>query len=464
MATKAVILIPAEPGESLPSYLFSPVVGLPLLNRLIFSLWRAGIDRVSLVASADARLQLEKRLARMKGPGGDTCQIYCQWPDLWAAAPEGPENAPSLLVMTANVLATPKFLADFARFPVPPGQVALAVTGCPANAMPGAHRGTAYQAVLENHLVTSLKAARGPGNHCALSLVLFSPSAWRDWQSWFASRNLSEDTAAASEDAFFPYLARQAREKRLLGVESDSLSVGLVHNEQDARAASARLIAATQGSPWGEGYLESSVNRRLARKILLHLAVSAPGLNPNLITVSDLLLGLAAVAGFLTGNYWASLGAALLLPLVIVLDTLDGLLARLTFQETPQGLLLDLYGDTLLNLLIFFGIAVGQYRATGRPLFLFMPVPLTIGFAWCWRLTNPLRNKTMETVLTRGPAAPPELRSVAEKAVNETTSRDFFYLILLCALLNLLDWFIISAAVGINLFALFLARRRRPGR
>jgi len=295
-------------------------------------------------------------------------------------------------------------------------------------------------------------------------MALFSQSAWRDWQSWLMGQALSEGAPAAPDTALFPYLALQAREKRVQGIESDSVSVALIQNDQDAREATTRLINAAQGSPWGEGYLESSVSRRLARKILLRLTAAAPKINPNFITVSDLLLGLVAVAGFLTGNYWAGLGAALLLPLVIVLDMLDGLLARLTFQESREGRVLDLYGDTILNLLIFCGIAVGQYRATGRVLFLFLLIPRTIGYIWCWRLTNPLKDETRKTMDGLSPLEPQEFRTRPEKALNETISRDFFYLIVLAALFNILDWLIIAVAIGANLFGLFLFWRQRQER
>ncbi len=465
MATQALILIPAEQGQVLPRHLFSPIVGLPFLHRLIFSLWRAGISRVCLMAPAEVRPQLEKHLARVKGLAGGTLEVFSKWQDLRLEALNNREDS-SILVMAADMLATPAYFAEFSRFPVPAEGLALAITDCQAKArpLPPGGRAAAIQVSVERHLVTSLRFSTRSGNHCALGLALFSQSAWRDWRSWLLGQGLAEVPDAALDAALFPYLAEQAQKKRLMGIETDAAAVAVVQNHQDVKNAAVRLIMAVQGSPWGEGYLESLVNRRLARQILLRLADTATLVHPNLITVSDLLLGLVAVAGFLTGNYWAGLGAALLLPFVIILDSLDGLLARLTFQESPEGRLLDLYGDTALNLLIFYGIAVGQYRATGQALFLILLVPITIGYVWCWRLTNPLKDKRRETIGGLSPLGPKEFSAKPEKVLNETTSRDYFYLILLCAFFNVLDWLIIAIALGINLFALFLGWRQRRKR
>jgi phosphatidylglycerophosphate synthase len=465
MLTHAIILVPEEQDHGLPPYLFKKVIGLPVLHRLIYSLWRAGIVRVSLLTAPEAAPSLEQDIAHISQTGGGAYQVYATWHALWSAAQDSQADSP-VLVLTANVLATPKFLAEFARFPVPSGQLALAVTGPPESTAGAACRlnQPSYQAILEDNLVTSIELSSQPENPCALGLGLFSRSAWEGWQQWHLSQAWPEAAPPTDpHEALFPYIAEQTRKGKVIGVASDPHAVSIIHSDQDLKPAAVRLIAATEGSPWGEGFLESSVNRRLARKILLHLADSATQVNPNLITVSDLVIGLVAVAGFLTGTYWGSLIAALLLPLVIVLDTLDGLLARLTFQESRQGIVLDLYGDTILNLLIFYGIALGQYRATDQSLFLVLLIPLTLGYVWCWRLTDPLQGESQKKAAKLAPVGSKEFHSASEKAVNESASRDFFYLILLCALFNILDWFIIAVAVGANLFALFLYRRQRPG-
>jgi hypothetical protein len=462
MATQAVILIPAQKGK-VPPHLFAPIVGLPYLHRLILSLWRAGISRVCLMVPAAVRPQLEKRLGRVEGSAAGTLEVVSRWQDLEPAAPNHPEDG-AILLMTADMLASPAFYAEFSQAPLPAEGLALAVTDCQPGAQPVGGRASAVQVSLERHLVTCLGFSASSGNHCSLGLALFSQSAWREWRSWLLDRSLAEMPDAALEAALFPYLAEQARQNRLMGITIEADTVAPVRSDQDVKNAAVRLIVAAKGSPWGEGYLESSVNRRLAREILLRLSDKATLINPNFITVSDLLLGLVAVAGFLTGNYWASLGAALLLPWVIVLDTLDGLLARLTFQESPQGRLLDLYGDSTLNLLLFLGISVGQYRATGQTLFLVLLIPLTVGYIWCFRLTNPLPDKHLDTVTGLSPLSPKEFHTKPEKMLNEAISRDYFYIIILCALFNALDWFIIATAIGTNLFGLFLIWRQRRQR
>lgn len=291
-------------------------------------------------------------------------------------------------------------------------------------------------------------------------LVLFSSDAWQGWRKWQQDQSHTKSSPAVHiELSLLPYIVRQAEEDKVLGVISDLSFISLSHPDQDRAQAAARLIMAGQGSPWGKGYLETALNLKLARKILPRV-LSTP-ITPNQITVINLFIGLIAVLGFAWGTYWASLGAALLLALIITLDCLDGWVARLKFQESQLGSRLDFYGDTVLNLLIFWGIAFGQYQVSGWPLILGLGLLLTLGYGLCWWILD-----HPEIRPQAAPDSPPGRLQKGSKTIKDgkifqqAVSRDFFYIILLGALLNGLDWLIIGIAVGTNIFALFLYRRR----
>ncbi len=255
---------------------------------------------------------------------------------------------------------------------------------------------------------------------------------------------------------FYGYVARKAIQNRVLGIVLDPSGILSVYDDQDQAVATAHLIAAQDSSPVGEGILENSWNRRIARLILPWILTR--GITPNQITLASLLVGLLAVWGFAQGSYGASVGAALLLPLILVLDCLDGAVARLKFQESRLGALLDLHGDTVLNLLLLMGISVGCYRTSGHPLFLASGLLLTVGYLACWWLINFADTKPIIA------DQPPESQvSSSDQILEEAVSRDFFYIILLLAILNWLDWMIVATAVGTNIFALIFYRRKSDG-
>jgi phosphatidylglycerophosphate synthase len=461
MAGHALILLPEEAGQVLPPYFFSRIAGLPLLYRLIYSCWRSGVNRVSIMAPREARADLESHLDRIYTRKGGAVQLISDWQDLWNHT-QGDQGDGPMLVLVADLLPLPTFMAEFAHFPVPAGSLALAVTGPPGSGEVCAfrERHPAYLATRQDRLITSLGFYAPPGNCCAMGLVAFSKAAWEDWRLW-QGRQSGTDSGTSPETWLYPYLAEQAREKKIVAVESPPLGVSLVSGSQDLRQVGFRLITATAGSPWGEGYFEGSLNRELARKILWR--ISEWPVTPNYITASNYLLGLAAIAGFLNGTYWGCLAGALFLPLIMVLDCLDGLLARVIFRETWEGVLLDLYSDRVQDVLILCGISIGQYRATGRPLFLALLLPLILGYAWCWRETNPIRGKSREKVEDLLRTRSRKKQPPGERVLTEAASRDFFYLILLFALFNHLDWFILATGIGTGLFALVLLWLRRRG-
>ncbi len=460
MSGHALILIPEEDGLGLPPHLLSRIAGLPLLYRLVYSCWRAGVERVAIMVPPQTLAEAESHLAQIHTRRGGTLQFFSDWQALWNLTPGGRLDGPRL-VLVANVLPIPTFFAEFTHFPVPAGNLALAVAGPPGSGEACALRAEhpLYLATRQDQRVTSLGFYTPPGNCCAVGLVSFSPAAWGDWRSWQAGQQSGKSSPGGPETLLFPYLAEQAQENKVVAVESPPLGLSLVSKHQDLRQVAFRLITATHGSPWGEGFLESSINRELARKILLRIA-DWP-VTPNYVTIINYLLGLFAVGGFLSGTYWGGVAASLFLILVMVLDCLDGLMARVTFRETWQGILLDLYGDTVLNLLIFCGIAIGQYRVTGQKFFLFLLPLIIVGYIWCWRETDPTLGKSREHLEHKIRTRPKESRSPGQQAVNEATSRDFFYLILLLALFDHLDWFIVATGLGSSIFALVLWRQRR---
>jgi hypothetical protein len=124
---------------------------------------------------------------------------------------------------------------------------------------------------------------------------------------------------------------------------------GPVESAPDAIGMQARRCA--RG---GDGWLSERTVRRMSRKVT-PLAVRA-GLAPNTVTVISLLTGAAAVACALTGTRWGYLATALLMVVSLVLDCVDGEVARWTHRYSRVGAWLDAVGDRVKEYSIWFAV------------------------------------------------------------------------------------------------------------
>ncbi|MGA7290377.1 MAG: CDP-alcohol phosphatidyltransferase family protein, partial [Terriglobales bacterium] len=110
--------------------------------------------------------------------------------------------------------------------------------------------------------------------------------------------------------------------------------------------------------------IHTSFNRRLCRpfvRLLSHTSVS-----PNAVTLGGVVISIVSAIAFARGSYWWSVLGALLFYVAGLFDEMDGMLARVTFAESPQGTWLEGFADGLSYLLLFGGITIGLHRHYGR--------------------------------------------------------------------------------------------------
>jgi phosphatidylglycerophosphate synthase len=96
-------------------------------------------------------------------------------------------------------------------------------------------------------------------------------------------------------------------------------------------------------------------------KILTWLAVRI-GATPNQVTLLSFAIGLSAAYSFSQGGFAATLVGAILLQLSIIVDCVDGELARYTRKFSSLGAWLDAVTDRVKEYLVFFGLAYGAAR------------------------------------------------------------------------------------------------------
>ncbi|MCX6453634.1 MAG: DUF5941 domain-containing protein [Actinobacteria bacterium] len=107
---------------------------------------------------------------------------------------------------------------------------------------------------------------------------------------------------------------------------------------------------------------------RKISKLFTWLAVQLK-MTPNQVTLISFAIGLFSAYEFSKGNFWAIFAGAALLQLSIIIDCVDGELARYTRQFSQLGAWLDAITDRIKEYLVFFALAYGAAK-NGRDLWI----------------------------------------------------------------------------------------------
>jgi len=103
-------------------------------------------------------------------------------------------------------------------------------------------------------------------------------------------------------------------------------------------------------------------------KILTWVAVKV-GATPNQVTLISFAIGLYSAYCFSQGTFWSIFLGAILLQLSIIVDCVDGELARYTRKFSQLGAWLDAVTDRVKEYMVFMGLAIGAEKE-GRDLWI----------------------------------------------------------------------------------------------
>ena len=103
-------------------------------------------------------------------------------------------------------------------------------------------------------------------------------------------------------------------------------------------------------------------------KLLTWVAVKV-GATPNQVTLISFAIGLYSAYSFSLGGFWNLFLGALLLQLSIIVDCVDGELARYTRKFSQLGAWLDAVTDRVKEYMVFLGLAIGANKE-GRDLWI----------------------------------------------------------------------------------------------
>ncbi len=231
-------------------------------------------------------------------------------------------------------------------------------------------------------------------------------------------------------------------------------------DETSRRIAEEGLIRSLGGATTDDGFMARHVDRRVSRffsRRLAHTRVS-----PNQITLIGMSIGLLGAFFLYLPDYAFRLSGALLFVLCVVIDGVDGEVARLKLMETDFGHALDIITDNVVHVAVFVGIGVGLYHQTGNSFYLHALGFLIAGFGLSAISVYCCILKRSPEEIVRFPRT--------MRLMTLLASRDFAYLVLIFAAFDRLAWFLTATSAGIYLFNALLwgfclleIHRQKPG-
>ena len=230
-----------------------------------------------------------------------------------------------------------------------------------------------------------------------------------------------------------------------------------VRGPQGPKMAELTLVRSLQTLKGGlDGFVDHYVNRQCSG-VLTRLFLKLRW-TPNMITVLSMVVGLLAAGFFISGSWKFALIGALLFQLSVIIDCCDGEVARLTYSESKFGQELDIWADNVVHIAIFAGIACGAYLQgpwgqTNLPLVLgASAISANIASLLLVNAARQLRSRPrdLDQLTDRE-------RAKIEFMLGKVANRDFSVVVLICAALGFLHWFLALAALGSWFFVMSMA-------
>jgi phosphatidylglycerophosphate synthase len=370
-----------------PNRANNAIFGRPLLERLMLNCERAGIKRFVIAAAPESRAELSRAMGQFSGRG--SVSMVESFDEILQGA-NGIEDASPCVALSGNLVLSRTNLAH----------------------------------ALDGH-------AANP------TMVLKTFSADRDRGGEITTGPLAQ--VIRSGLAIDPHTVG-------LSVPSETLSLlpfALNGRPEDREEAELRL-AQSLGAETAlkDAPLARWIDRKISWRISYRLARTA--ITPNMVTISNTVFGLGAAWMFSIPNYSVRLLAAIFFLISIMIDGVDGELARLKMRETKFGGTLDIVTDNIVHAAIFVGLLTGCYRASQSSAYLYLIPVMLGGFAMC-------AYATWRAFKYKGEEAARWLDTI-----DRWSGRDFAYLVVILALFNRLEFFAWGAAFGTYAFAAVL--------
>jgi 1L-myo-inositol 1-phosphate cytidylyltransferase / CDP-L-myo-inositol myo-inositolphosphotransferase len=195
-----------------------------------------------------------------------------------------------------------------------------------------------------------------------------------------------------------------------------------------------------------DGFMARHVDRHISLQISRCLAPT--DVKPTQVTMFSIAIGLCGALFFLSAHWvWQSVGALLFL-LHSIFDGCDGELARLKFQESRYGGIVDFWGDNVVTFAVLGCLAVGWALSSGAtaPLWLGAVAIVSTLASACLVYWTQLRARDGSgPFFTSVSAIPGDHLS---RLLDGASRRDFIYAVPILAAFGKASWLLILAALG----------------
>jgi phosphatidylglycerophosphate synthase len=211
-----------------------------------------------------------------------------------------------------------------------------------------------------------------------------------------------------------------------------------------------------------DGILTRYVSRKISLAVTRRLAPTR--VTPNAMTVVSVALGLAGAWSFLSPTWPRQAAGGLLFLLHSILDGCDGELARLKFQESRLGGVLDFWGDNFVHVAVFSAFGIAWSAAIGEPWPLYLAALAVSGTVLCagFIYTYAMRPRPGGGPLLT--TVSPSRRSKLTQVLDALARRDFIYFVMVLALFGKAYWFLAPVSAGTPGFFLALLVMALGGR
>jgi CDP-L-myo-inositol myo-inositolphosphotransferase len=224
-------------------------------------------------------------------------------------------------------------------------------------------------------------------------------------------------------------------------------------DEPQAFKAAEKLLYQSLRKPT-DGFLSRHVERYLSLSITRLLAQTP--LLPNHVTFLVIGVGAQAAYLFASAAYETQVLGALVFWASSFLDGCDGELARLKFLESRFGGWLDLWGDNLIHIMVFAGIGIGLFRATGTLSWLYGSALAVFGvfLSVFWVSLKTLKGQKGSGPLFTSVVNESQIKKDEKityrliQLANTLSRRDFIFWLIFITLLGWQGIFLWCAAIG----------------
>ena len=327
-----------------------PILGIPLIERVIRAALEAGADEFYVVIGyrgeqvRDFLKQLAERLAIPITPLVN--EDWEQENGVSVLQARGVLHEPFLLLM-ADHLFDPDLVRSLITLPLGDGEIALAVDGNTRN--PLIDMGDVTRVRMEDDGSAESKKIRDIGKGLAdfngfdTGIFLCSPAIFKALEQ---SKEKDGDTSLSGA---VRVMAAAGRAKAIL---TDKFWID-VDDSAAFRKAEQALLKRLRDKP-GDGPVARYLNRPVSVRISRYLAQR--DVTPNQISLFSFLCSVVAAGLFALGGYFALLVGGVLAQFASIIDGCDGEVARLKYQSSDFGGWFDAVLDRYADAFLLFGL------------------------------------------------------------------------------------------------------------